>query len=267
MNNITDLSGKWEFIADENNSGIHDKYFCGVKKDGYIYLPGSACEAGIGKKAVFYDKMTKESVRSLRAAYEYKGAVWYSRKMEFPESYKGKRIYLYMERVMVSSDVWLDGIRIGRTQFSLCTPHIYKLPYSEGVHTLSVRIDNSDMLSLENMASGYTDDTQTVWNGIVGKICLYTEDVYSISNIHIYPDIDRSKIKIAVIVDSDLYSPSDRAEAAISLNVSEYNGDFSFGTRSYTAVLYHSRQIVWLEYDMPCCKKWDDSFYKVKIRL
>jgi len=253
-----DLSGKWGYIIDENKTGIENRFFCRENNDGVINLPGSSCEAGIGKKAVYFDDMTKESVKSLIAAYEYKGVMWYRREIEIPPEFEGKRIFLYMERVMISSDIWLDDEKIGRTQFSMSTPHIYQLPFKSGKHMLSVRIDNSDILSLENMASGYTDDTQTIWNGIIGKIYIYTQDVYSVSNIDIYPDFDNSKIKASITIKSDLKSPSDRKNIKLKAKVSEYKGDFEYPPAEFEKTLYHSTQIVNIEYNMPDFKKWDE---------
>jgi hypothetical protein len=93
-----------------------------------------------------------------------------------------------MERVHVSSKVWIDDKLIGNCD-SLSAPHIYNLgSLKPGKHTLKISVDNNLPVNVGKNAHCVTDHTQTAWNGIIGKIELrklpqnFIENVIAIPN-------------------------------------------------------------------------------------
>jgi hypothetical protein len=86
---------------------------------------------------------------------------------------------------MFESSIWIDGHYIGK-QDSLSTPHSYDLtkfitPGRE--QCLTIRIDNRDVQKISQYPSAYTDETQTIWNGIVGRTEIIIEEALSIRNV------------------------------------------------------------------------------------
>ena len=95
--------------------------------------------------------------------------MWYRRTIEIPEDWKGHRISLSLERVIWESQVWIDGQPIGK-QNSLSAPHVFDLgSLAPGRHELVIRVDNRQQFDV-GRSHAYIEDTQSIWNGIVGKI-------------------------------------------------------------------------------------------------
>ena len=123
-----------------------------------IMLPGTTSRAGLGPKA-----QTRESGR-LTDLHPFEGRCWYRKMLDWP----GGEAVLEMERTR-RSRIWLDGREMG-SETSLCTPHVYPLGHVEaGRHELVVCVENTGYMTGGHMVSG---DTQTNWNGILGRICL-----------------------------------------------------------------------------------------------
>ncbi|MCX7714446.1 MAG: glycoside hydrolase family 2 [Clostridia bacterium] len=267
------LSGFWDYQTDETDIGKSQAFYKKKLNNSNFKLPGSACENNVGTEPERYDIMTKDAVRSLRQHHIYTGVMWYQREIEIPKEWMNKKIELFMERVMFFSQVWLDENKIGRQQDSLSTPHIYDLtPYaSTGKHTLTVRIDNRDLYNIDTMASGYTDDTQSIWNGIVGKIELRAYDAYHISNVQVFPDIHRKNITVKLTINTPLSTPSSKNNATVFLSVADCKGTSTLEKKEYNVTLFHKRQIVTLTYDMgDDVMLWDEfhpNLYELNAEL
>lgn len=247
MNELS-LAGIWRCLPDAVQS---DSSAC----EGHdFHVPGTTCENKLGKKQTNEQGMTKDTVRSLRQRYEYMGAVRLEREFDLPPEWENKTLIFSMERVMWFSDLWIDGEKIGRTYDSLCTPHIYRLPrLSSGRHTIAVRVDNRNLYQIDYMSSGYTNDTQSIWCGIIGDIKLTAYDAFHISNLQVYPDLSQHRIKIRLTIDTPLCSPSSRETACVSLKVG------NLPAVSHCISLYHTRQTEELTYDMgDDFQTWDE---------
>ena len=92
--------------------------------------------------------MTKEAARAPRERYEYIGPLGLQREIEVPGELEGKCVRLFLERVNIASELWLDGEKIDRQIIELSAPHIYNLTgrITAGMHTLTLRIDNRNLL-------------------------------------------------------------------------------------------------------------------------
>ena len=102
----------------------------------------------------------------------YKGAARYSRTIEIPKEWKKKQLILFLERTKPTW-VYLDGQLIDSCNY-ISTPQRYLLPKNlkPGKHLLEIVVDNSIGVPEQIYASShaYTEDTQTNWNGIIGKL-------------------------------------------------------------------------------------------------
>lgn len=198
--NIIDLSGQWRWETDEEYCGTAQKFYAHELKNTGFKLPGSTCENKIGKRCEYYDEFSKKAVRAPRERYEYVGALWLSREIDVPKEAEGKSVKLFLERVNIASDLWLDGKKIGRQIIELSAPHIYDLTgrLTPGKHTITLRCDNRNLLNFGDMASGYSIDTQGYWNGIVGRLELIIEDDPHAENIQVYPNECGIKVKLTL---------------------------------------------------------------------
>lgn len=253
-----DLSGSWRYEADPENIGYEQTFYNRtLKHDGFM-LPGSACENAVGTKQEKFTELSFGAVRCLRQKYYYTGALWLQRDICVPESFSDKQLTLFLERVNIASELWLDGKKIHRRIIELTTPHTYDLTgiLTPGNHTVTIRIDNSDLLNIDGMASGYSDDTQSIWLGIIGKIELRCEDIFHISNMQIFPE--ESSVTAKVTACSDCAAPHDRRKVLITLQAAAPDGQ-ELSKITYEKTLSAKKQILHLKYPMgDNIQYWDE---------
>lgn len=178
-----DLSGKWSVV-------LQDEAFAGQAYD--IELPGTTDAAGLGYADTLKPTLTRPVLVHLARRHSYVGKALYSRNFTLGRELAGKELELTLERVLWTSRVWIDGRPVDTIQRSLVTPHVHRLPPLEaGEHTLQVEIDNTKQLDISAGDQGisYTDDTQVIWNGILGRISLTALPAARIGRIEVYPDI------------------------------------------------------------------------------
>ncbi len=253
-----DLSGSWKYRTDITDTGGIEGFFNKPSVGrGEFIVPGSACENKIGKKQEYYTEFSKDAVRAPRERYEYIAPLWLSREVDIPDEFEGKSIKLFLERVNIASELWIDGEKIGRQIIGLSTPHIYNLTGKlvSGKHTIVLKIDNRNLLNLDNMASGYSVDTQGYWNGIIGKTEIQCEDFCHIENIQVYPDDSGIDIRLTQVC--AVYSPLERAKSELEFTVITQDGK-KLKTIKYEKELFNSRQPDYFRYDIDDIRFWDE---------
>ncbi len=177
--NTISLAGKWNIKLDPNDLGVKEEWY-NQKLSENIDLPGSCEEYGYGTKT------TEPAVGKLTRVYTFEGKAWYQKEIDIPEGWNGKRTELFLERCHWESNVWIDGKSSG-TQNSLSAPHIYDLGnMTPGKHLLSICVDNSYKLPIGLWAHAITEQTQTNWNGIIGKIKMRASDPVWIKSVQVY---------------------------------------------------------------------------------
>ena len=184
------LEGKWRFQLDSLNKGIIENW-AEKKLPENICLPGTTDEAKVGTKTHGSDFgiLTRE--------YKYYGPAWYQQDIVIPDNWKGKHISLELERVLWESSVFLDGQHISAKD-ALNSPHIHDLGYlSPGRHTITARINNDMIYNIGDKGHVYTEYTQSVWNGAVGRIQLIARDKIRFSNPQVYTKISPRSVAIA----------------------------------------------------------------------
>jgi beta-galactosidase/beta-glucuronidase len=216
-----DLSGTWEFQIDSLDQGIADHWETKAYGD-RIQLPGSMLTNGKGNAITAGTKWTAgiwdstwykspEFARYrqpgnikisffLQPLTHYVGVAWYRIKINVPEGWKERNTELFLERCHWESTVWVDEQKAGM-QNALSAPHIYDLsPWlTPGDHNLTIRIDNRIKdIDPGRDAHSLTDNTQTNWNGIIGRMCLISRPLIYISRIQIYPDVDNKRIRAKI---------------------------------------------------------------------
>jgi hypothetical protein len=185
----TSLSGTWQVKLDPDNDWVK-KSPDDTKTEGMISLPASLAEAGYGYKTEGAD------IGILTPEYRYIGKAWYTREIDIPDSWKGKTIELFLERVLWQSEVYVDGKALSRKD-ALGTPHVHSLGrLTPGVHQLTVVVDNNMIHNIGDKGHAYSDYTQSIWNGIVGRIELRAADPVRFHCVRTFPNVSAGKLKV-----------------------------------------------------------------------
>ena len=176
------LEGTWGFKLDEGDQGITEKWYNENLSD-RISLPGSTDEAKKGEKT------TGSDFGILTRAYKYVGPAWYQREIEIPHDWDKKQIFLFLERVMWESQVFLDGEYIS-TQDALSSPHWHDLgKLTPGKHQLTIRINNDLIYNIGDKGHVYSEYTQSIWNGAIGQLELVAKNDIRLQNPQVFTTI------------------------------------------------------------------------------
>lgn len=178
---ITDLSGQWDVFLDESKAdALPEKY------PDRITLPNSTSNAGLGKLN------TETEYGCLTDLHKFEGFAWFRRIVDISPEMAAQNLTLFLERTR-KSRVFLDGKLIGEC-CSLCAPHRYSLTgTAPGSHELVICVGNTDYPT----AGGHltSRDTQTNWNGIVGRIELQAYAAYP-ESIYVIPDPEKNSVQV-----------------------------------------------------------------------
>lgn len=209
-----DLSGTWRFQLDEQDRGLRESWQMRRLED-TIPLPGTTDQAGKGYaldhatmtygRDMTYSKFPSVSKPKqvdrrgfLVREHYYIGPAWYQRDLEIPSDWGDKRLRLELERVIWQSRVWVDDREAG-SRDSLAAPHVYDLGVLKpGRHTLTIRIDNRMIHNTGTIGHAYGPETQTRWNGVVGRIALSAQEPVWIDDLQVYPDAAQRNLSLKI---------------------------------------------------------------------
>ncbi len=213
-----DLSGQWDFQIGPTNSETTSNLW--VREfDNSIHLPGTASEARTGNPLLFQpalinpqpesynpkkgllfgrDKspLTNSPFEHLRQTFSYIGPAFYRRKITVPDDWTNQDVELVLERVIWKTAVWVNGQYVGSTN-SLTTPHRYEIGHAlkPGANEIVICVDNRRQLAIGD-PHAYTEQSQTIWNGIIGSIKLTARDKIRINSLELRPDLQRRGVKV-----------------------------------------------------------------------
>jgi len=237
------LSGEWRFQLDPEGRGLEERWFESDLPD-TIALPGSTAENGYGEDISADTRWTGrilsrswhrdarfEKYRQpgstkvtfwLQPRKHYVGPAWYQKRVVIPEAWRGKQVHLFLERCHWETQVWVDGTPVGAKN-SLAVPHEYDLSsvMTPGEHNLTICVDNTVKINVGPDAHSVSDQTQTNWNGIIGKIVLIARDKVWISDMQVYPDLPAKAAKVRVEIANATGEP---VEGVLTLAARSWNG-------------------------------------------
>ena len=195
------LAGEWQFALDAEDVGIKENWHAKAFTD-QISLPGTMDDAQKGIPNDLEPATTKPQILHLTRKHNYVGPAWYKKEVTIPSNWKEKNVYLKLERVIWETSVWIDDKEVKGKGESLIAPHYFDLTdyLTPGKHTISLRIDNRKKydISIDDKGHAYTNETQIIWNGVIGDIALIAEDQVSIKQIDVYPNINDKNIHVKV---------------------------------------------------------------------
>ena len=256
-----DLSGEWAFRLDTGDLGEAGLWWADTF-DQTIRLPGSLQEQGYGyepladfdytgsspaipiwrESPVFAPYRDSGKVKlswALTPRRIYVGPAWYKKRVRITPAWAGRPLRLLFERPHWTSDLWVDGQYIGQ-QNSLCVPHVFELDsLSEGYHELVLKVDNRMHEEVGPNAHSISDQTQTNWNGVIGRMEMETLPAVEIRGLDIYPDFPARTLEVRVSLRGHLMPEGkavlriwvrDRARYWHKLPAREYPVDWVNGT-------------------------------------
>ncbi|MDR1937684.1 MAG: beta-galactosidase, partial [Tannerellaceae bacterium] len=234
--------GKWQVKLDPEDTGVNEQWFNTAFGDP-ITLPGSLQEQGYGNDVDINTPWTGQIVDSswykapeyakfrekgnvkvpfwLNPVKHYTGVAWYRKEINVPSGWKGKNIFLELERTHWETTLYVDGNAVG-SQDALSTPHRYELAgIKPGKHRLTLRVDNRVNIPVGVNAHSVSDHTQSNWNGLTGKLSLVAKPQVYIDDVQVYPDVANKKAKVKV----GLKGKTNAGKAGLSLQLETLQGE------------------------------------------
>ncbi len=224
------LAGTWSFALDPNDAGVTGAWFTKTLSD-TITLPGSLQEQGYGDKPSIRTQWTSkigmqllkdprfteytmaqdfESPFWLTPDRYYVGAAWYQRPIDVPADWAGRRIVLTLERPHWQTTVWVDDQKAG-VRDGLGMAHEYDLTAlckPGQTQRLTIRVDNRLVVPVGMDAHSVSDQTQSNWNGIAGRITLTTTPKVWFDDVQVFPDVKNNQIKVVAKIGNATGQPA-----------------------------------------------------------
>lgn len=209
---------------------------------------------------------------SLTRLHRFDGAAWYSRTFEIPESWAGQRVLLSLERTKYTQ-IWLDGQAVG-TGTLYTAPQEFELfaKATPGTHRLLIMVDNrAERRPVHAEAHQFSDNTQTNWNGLLGKLELRRTPQVWIENLEIHPDLETRSFMLHMTLRNRTGVPT---SFHLELSASSFNHEGP--TQSTQAIQMDSRITgAWGSASLrlplgPEALTWDEfhpALYSLKLKL
>ena len=181
---ILDLTGSWQLCPDPAPV-IYSEPPADFPLT--MQLPGTTAQQQIGR----YNDRREDGF--LTEKYPFAGQLWLRKTVRIPAEQCSMVCMLTLERTRMTK-LWVNGTLIG-SENSLCTPHVYVLTGHLTPETeLVLCVKNTDY----PVPGGHmtSQDTQTNWIGVTGKIALtFHEHVY-LSELRTFPDAANSRVTV-----------------------------------------------------------------------
>lgn len=189
-NEWINLNGEWQFEIDTSNTGKEKKFYIPDKKlkeKILVPFPPESKLSGIGNR-------------------DFMVSVWYQRKLEIPEKWKNKRIFVNFGAVDYLTTVWLNGMEIGSHKGGY-TPFRFEITnFLKNDNILTVNAYDDTRTHLQ--PSGKQSDRYNSYG------CLYTrttgiwQTVYLeatgknyIKRFKFYPDVETGDVALLIDVE------------------------------------------------------------------
>ncbi|MBK5721777.1 glycoside hydrolase family 2 [Dysgonomonas sp. Marseille-P4677] len=218
--NTIDISGEWTVKLDSADIGLSQNWN-NIPFEDKIILPGTTDDAGLGIPDTLSLALKEPQLTHLTRKHSYLGTAWYSREIKVPSDMDGKDFILKLERVIWKTEAWIDGKKIPIENNSLIAPHYFDLTeYIKPGTTqrLTLKIDNRKLydISVRDLAHAYTNHTQIIWNGVIGKMQIEAVEPTRIEQLSVTPDIDTKKVYVKVTISNKDKKYSGKGEISLS---------------------------------------------------
>lgn len=224
-----------------------------------IHLPGTLDENQKG------DPDAPGLETRLTRRYTWEGEAVFSKSFTLPDE-PGNRLFLEIERARCLKPE-INGEPVPVLQpGTLSTPYWFELTRWAGqTIRLSLYSDNSyadwpreDILH----ASAATDETQTNWNGILGRFCIYSCPLFWIKGLRVYPHGNKVDVALDLAVGKDALEKAAAEGAAVHLAGPALKEPLCFDSTAWTVeALSDTISTIWLRDAAlhPQVPHWDEG--------
>jgi hypothetical protein len=194
-----DLSGTWSCALDPKGEGEAAGRGSGFTDGTPVRLPGTLDEAGIGFPNA------DRSDQHLYKPLAYEGPAWFEREIDIPADWAGKHVELSLERSKVTK-VWVNGTFAGLSDlvYAHQSFDVSALLKSGQANRIVLCVNNDPKLVPVAGSHAYSPDTQTNWNGVIGKMRLEAKNPLHIDSVRVTPDAAAHELKLAVRFSKDV---------------------------------------------------------------
>ena len=261
VSHFQSLAGPWRFQLDPSGEGEARGWFR-MTFDDTIRLPGTTDE---NQKSRRNDHTNFTS--HLSRLYPYSGPAWYQRDVEIPAAWGNKRITLLLERTKMTT-VWVDDRAMGHAD-SLAAMQVFDLTaaLAPGPHRLTLRVDNQKHPPVSG-GHQLSEDTQTDWNGVIGRLELRATDKAWLDDVQVYPE--RAARRLTVRITLGNVSGKD-ASGVVELSARSWNAGEARSVAPVTLAFEHAAAIIEAKYELgPDALLWDEfspALYQLSVRL
>jgi len=233
------LNGLWEFQFDSLDVGLEEQWYAGpiFTEEIVVPFPWGSNLSGV------------ENLAHL---------AWYSRRLEIPEEWSGKRRFIVIGACDWKTSVWIDGKFVGEHQGGY-TPFEFDLSEYTApgkAHQLVLRVDDSPHPFKLEGKQGY-GEAKGIWQ----TVYLEGRGDIALKHIHFTPDIDNGMVKVHARLDQ-------AASEDLFLNLSFPNQEL---TGMITSPKIEERMDeVAFEISIPNVQLWDldnPYLYEVQVQL
>ena len=119
---VLSLAGDWQFRRDDQKAGVQGSSGSPLR---WPAARPSSCPARWSRRNSAFPIRSRRRWPASTARTRTKAVAWYERQIEIPETWRGKRITLFLERVRWVSRRLARRQAVGEPQDSLIAPHVY----------------------------------------------------------------------------------------------------------------------------------------------
>ncbi|MEM9412808.1 MAG: sugar-binding domain-containing protein, partial [Planctomycetota bacterium] len=255
-NDSIELAGRWIVKLDPDERGEKESWQRGLSGTA-IEIPGICTEVGLGKPLDVDMRDQSKVFQHLHQRHSYLGAAWYQRDFEIPKEFDVSGAALSIERVLWQSKVWINGVPIG-SQSSLSTAHQFSTngALRIGKNQIVVCVDNRQQVPMGTLSHAYTQQTQTIWNGMLGRIQIMPKPKISIAHLSVTPDARDDVVNATVQISNRTSDPIwlpvkiglKRLEEAETKSVTTIDLEIPVGTHAFNVNLPVNGLSLWSEF-------------------
>ncbi len=237
--NWINLNGTWEFQFDSLDIGLDQGWYT---------------------RPIFNDKITVPFPwgSRLSGVENLAHIAWYSRRLDIPDDWNGRRTYIVIGACDWKTSLWIDGKFVGEHQGGY-TPFEFDLTgfSTPGkAHQLVLRVDDTPHPYKLEGKQGY-GEAKGIWQ----TVYLESRGSIALKHIHFTPDIDKGSVKVYGLLDQP-------AEEDLYINLSFPNHEITGMITS--PKISKKMQEVEFEIHIPNPQLWDldnPYLYDLKIQL
>ena len=165
--------------------------------------------------------------RHLTRRFPYVGKATYERDIEIPSAWAGRRVEIFLERTKIL-DAYLDGKFFAYSD-TLAAPARLTLPagMKPGRHRLRLVVDNS-WKKLLVTGHQVSEDTQTNWNGVMGRMEMRAYGALSIVQVKAFPSAAEGKVTAKVVFRNE---GARAKEARVEVGASVVQGQQAYNSK------------------------------------